>query len=264
MRGCMSTTLCYVLALCLYAYTLGALELCHLDQTYDIGYTLLLSSYFSVKRSSLYSCAAKCKAHRLCRSVNFRLDDRKCFLNWRNKRGSGSGLLVESPLFAYSERSRWPKEITGPCSKKYCSPAKRCTVQRTGKAMCGSLLLHDFDTNSEYELVHLKKTWNDAKEHCEIGGGRLAKVDTPAKYTFLELFANMTGQNETEIFLGGSEEDFTGDWRWVDGTSFNYSFWQEGQPEDEKEKNCLSVCFSTGWGGPSCLKKKAFMCERKL
>ncbi|XP_046547213.1 uncharacterized protein LOC124257245 [Haliotis rubra] len=263
MRGYVYTALWYLLAFYLHVCVLLASELCKLVEEFDYGYVLTLSAFHSVKRSSLYSCAGMCKSMRLCKSINFHLEEKKCYLNFQNAKMERKTLLVEDPLFAYSEKSRWPKEIAGPCANVWCKISKPCTVERTGQAKCGTFFFQDFAANIEYEYVSVNMTWDNAKRYCEMRGSHLAKVDTLPKFYFLQGIANRTELNEMEIFLGGSVKDYDGDWRWMDGTSFQNITFIVGELAGRKQ-TCLSVRFSVGWNDPNCLIKRPFICEKMM
>ncbi|XP_067660329.1 C-type lectin domain family 6 member A-like [Haliotis asinina] len=263
MSGFVYTALSDLLTLYLHVCVLFASELCNLGLEFDYGYVLTSSSFYSVKRSSVYACAGMCKSMRLCKSINFNLEEKMCYLNIQNAKRERQALLVEDPFFVYSDKSRWSKKIAGPCANVWCKISKPCTVGRSGQARCGTLFFQDFDANIEYEYVSVNKTWNDAKGYCEMRGSHLAKVDTVEKVYFLEGIANITDLNETEIFLGGSVKDYAGDWRWQDGSSFQNVDFIVGELTGN-EGTCLSVTFSVGWNDPNCLIKRPFICEKMM
>ena len=84
-----------------------------------------------------------------------------------------------------------------------------------------------------YLVVEEGMTWNDAAEHCTNNVGMMAYLVT----------INSAEENQFIFdlypgWLGASDQETEGDWRWVTGEPFDYTNWDGGEPND---------C-----GGPGC------------
>jgi hypothetical protein len=90
--------------------------------------------------------------------------------------------------------------------------------------------------------------WSDAKERCANMGGFLAMPKTNREVEYL---SRLTKQIGTNVWLGGTDEEQEGVWKWIDGTlienSTNNIHWQPGQPDNAwngtehyMEMNCNS------------------------
>ena len=64
-----------------------------------------------------------------------------------------------------------------------------------------------------YALIQGPATWHIAKSRCEMMGGHLAYPKSQSEITFI---ARIAGKRD--VWLGASDEEHEGDWRWLDGT----------------------------------------------
>uniref|UniRef100_A0A8P4KPR0 C-type lectin domain-containing protein n=1 Tax=Dicentrarchus labrax TaxID=13489 RepID=A0A8P4KPR0_DICLA len=74
--------------------------------------------------------------------------------------------------------------------------------------------------SSCYQLVSSSRSWSSAAAHCASLGASLASVHDQFDYSFLQELTRRAGY--TISWMGGFY--FQG-WRWVDQSSFSYSYW---------------------------------------
>ena len=68
--------------------------------------------------------------------------------------------------------------------------------------------------------VHRKPLpWRDAKEYCIKQGGKLASVKSKWE---LDQVNSITS---TSVWLGGTDVEKEGEWKWSDGSSFGFTNW---------------------------------------
>lgn len=72
-----------------------------------------------------------------------------------------------------------------------------------------------------YALITEPATWYVAKRRCEEMGGHLAYCKSGKEYAFLY---KMSGKNS--IYLGATDEEREGLWRWHDGTLWMPNTWE--------------------------------------
>ncbi|MBL8815784.1 MAG: DUF1080 domain-containing protein [Planctomyces sp.] len=73
-------------------------------------------------------------------------------------------------------------------------------------------------------------SWQQAKTRCEWLGGKLVSVKSQELNDFLVgLISESTVQS---VWVGGSDQDLEGTWRWQDGTAITYTVWRSGHPEN--------------------------------
>ena len=57
-------------------------------------------------------------------------------------------------------------------------------------------------------------------------------------------------------FLGASDAEEEGQWKWLDGSAFDFMRWTEGEPNGGSGENCLWMNGTSvgqgGWGDISC------------
>ena len=82
-----------------------------------------------------------------------------------------------------------------------------------------------------YARIEVPLPFAEAAALCEERGGHLATVSDEGENAFLyEMFAT-----DRLCWLGGSDAETEGEWRWITGEPFDYSNWSKGQPNGEKK-----------------------------
>ena len=67
---------------------------------------------------------------------------------------------------------------------------------------------------SKYKLYTDQKTWTAAEEHCGMNGGHLASVHSEEE----QRKAGIEAGDEKYVWIGGSDQEEEGVWRWSDGS----------------------------------------------
>jgi serine/threonine protein kinase len=84
-----------------------------------------------------------------------------------------------------------------------------------------------------YALVEIPLPWQDARAVCRELGGHLATVSDGNENQFLfESFAAAR-----MCWLGASDHEIEGEWKWENGEPWVYSHWNERQPSGTKDGN---------------------------
>ena len=75
--------------------------------------------------------------------------------------------------------------------------------------------------------------WNDAKQYCKnVFGGYLASITSKEENEFVT--GLLKEFNYSTAFIGGSDREKEGEWKWESGESWSYSNWGANQPDDYK------------------------------
>ncbi|XP_063609295.1 hepatic lectin-like [Penaeus indicus] len=87
--------------------------------------------------------------------------------------------------------------------------------------------------------------WHDMRAACQEQGGDMAKVHDPNFMTALVDHIQCLGYDEDFYWLGGTDEEMEGHWKWVDGTDIRMGFplWfhceDVVEPNSGTRANCL-------------------------
>ena len=70
-----------------------------------------------------------------------------------------------------------------------------------------------------------KKTWAEAKATCEADGRILATIHSAEENAAIRAIAR-----DDSYFIGLSDQDEEGSWKWIDSSPVDYENWRSGEP----------------------------------
>uniref|UniRef100_A0A665V1W6 C-type lectin domain-containing protein n=1 Tax=Echeneis naucrates TaxID=173247 RepID=A0A665V1W6_ECHNA len=114
--------------------------------------------------------------------------------------------------------------------------------------------------SSCYYVSTETKSWNASRNECLKKGADLVIVSTDEEQEFLiEL--------NKSIWIGLTDEEEEGVWKWVDGTTPTKRYWRSQHPDNAGGENCAAVQ-NTGsnlskWNDLPCSHKLYGVCEKK-
>jgi len=103
-----------------------------------------------------------------------------------------------------------------------------------------------------YKFIPIKKSWNKAKNDAEKLGGYLVCITSEKEQNFISEIITING-NVQPTWIGLSDEEVEGEWKWVNGEKVEYKDWQPNQPDNADcwggKQNCawLGFCNSPKW-----------------
>ena len=85
-----------------------------------------------------------------------------------------------------------------------------------------------------YELIPEPTPWQIAKKNAEEAGGYLVVITSPEENEFIKQFIQKSCQGEfCATFLGLSDSENEGTWRWVNGEKYTFQSWfPQTQPDN--------------------------------
>ncbi|XP_063410652.1 C-type lectin domain family 6 member A-like [Mytilus trossulus] len=119
-------------------------------------------------------------------------------------------------------------------------------------------------------ISEIKLAWYDAQRYCENKGGHLIVLDTETKHnSCLDFICNFYDDKETNFFVGASDLETEGMWKWIIPNSMNYfKFKTPSQPNNYDHDfpsfsaNCGTLVSNTGvLYDEYCSQTKKFICE---
>ncbi|XP_063410145.1 lithostathine-1-alpha-like [Mytilus trossulus] len=80
-----------------------------------------------------------------------------------------------------------------------------------------------------FEIVHDEHSWNDARGHCQQHGGDLVVIKDLTKQQFVMNALKYLRWDKKGVWIGGTDADKEGEWKWVTGEKMTWGYWQHGQ-----------------------------------
>ena len=116
----------------------------------------------------------------------------------------------------------------------------------------------------------IKKNWYEAQKHCEAAGGDLTSVNDQQEKSDVVALIERAGLDEW-VWIGGTDKVTEGEFVWSDGSSFNFTDWNTGEPNNhydhETAENCLSIRekkYRRKWNDAPCHLEMPFVCKVTL
>lgn len=87
--------------------------------------------------------------------------------------------------------------------------------------------------NKIYSVYNSGISWSDSKEYCRQQGGNLLSITSSEEQILIEsLLMPVSGNNDNTYFVGAADTEQEGVWKWVTGEPFNYTNWENAQPDN--------------------------------
>ncbi|KAM4603883.1 C-type lectin domain family 4 member M-like [Polymixia lowei] len=115
-------------------------------------------------------------------------------------------------------------------------------------------------SHSLYFVSSDKKTWEDSRQDCLGRNADLVIINSRQEQEFTMRF----GQR---YWIGLTDRQTEGTWKWVDGTPMTTSYWGDGEPNSYEgiNEDCGEVRFSTlekSWNDEPCEHLNVWICEK--
>lgn len=123
-----------------------------------------------------------------------------------------------------------------------------------------------------YQVYDTPVTWDEAKAHCESLGGHLATITSDEENSFIKNLISSGTKNA--YWLGASDVEEEGVWKWITGEPFEFTDWGSGEPNNDSDEDYLELLIkafnyqskwndsaSSAGGGMVSLQNHGFICE---
>uniref|UniRef100_A0A096MCD7 C-type lectin domain family 4 member M-like n=1 Tax=Poecilia formosa TaxID=48698 RepID=A0A096MCD7_POEFO len=113
-----------------------------------------------------------------------------------------------------------------------------------------------------YYISSAVATWGESRNDCLKRGADLVIINSRDEQDFLTWY-------KKRLWIGLTDAEKEGEWKWVDGTRLNTSYWGPDEPNSDLGENedCGEMRFfesENNWNDVSCGIKNSWICERKL
>ncbi|XP_060744768.1 C-type lectin domain family 4 member M-like [Tachysurus vachellii] len=113
-------------------------------------------------------------------------------------------------------------------------------------------LQRDKENSSVYYISNKEKNWADSREYCRRKEADLVIINNEEEQEFI-----MTHLGNRHAWIGLSDTDAEGSWKWVDTTHLTTAYWQSGEPNNIGDEDCVEIFGNQlkGWNDLRCSMK---------
>ncbi|KAG5260883.1 hypothetical protein AALO_G00297610 [Alosa alosa] len=111
---------------------------------------------------------------------------------------------------------------------------------------------------SLYKVSSEKRSWQESRDSCLNMGADLIVVNDIEEQKFLLPYKN--------VWIGLSDTDNEGVWKWVDGTPLTIKYWAPGEPNNAGNEDCAEISSNAAnpmkaWNDVPCYSSFQYICE---
>ena len=120
----------------------------------------------------------------------------------------------------------------------------------------------------------VRKSWREAEKFCNDEGGHLASVTNMEIHNYIWSKEKVDPDDyRTFFWIGGSDRDKEGRWKWTDGSEWKFTKWATGptrQPDNYGffGEGCVQIYHEwyakDGWNDADCGKVLQFVCSQRI
>uniref|UniRef100_A0A6Q2ZCU7 C-type lectin domain-containing protein n=1 Tax=Esox lucius TaxID=8010 RepID=A0A6Q2ZCU7_ESOLU len=143
----------------------------------------------------------------------------------------------------------------------------RCKPLSEERDQCYQVMKYPYELkefgNSSYFISTTKNNWDNATQDCRNRGTKLVIINNLEEQKFL-ISLNIN------TWIGLSDIETEGTWRWVDGTPLTTAYWGPQQPDNsgdpEVEEDCVEIVNWNRdpvkmWNDMKCNTERNWICE---
>ncbi|XP_051763530.1 killer cell lectin-like receptor subfamily F member 1 isoform X4 [Ctenopharyngodon idella] len=122
--------------------------------------------------------------------------------------------------------------------------------------------------SSLYYIFNETKSWTESRRYCTERGADLITINNREEQDFVN---NISGA--AVVWIGLTDSDVEGRWKWVDGTNMTSGSWASKEPNGGTRENCVVTVAVpklpewpglVGWLDESCNKAHQWICEKNI
>ncbi|XP_061438813.1 macrophage mannose receptor 1-like isoform X2 [Rhineura floridana] len=210
----------------------------HVDSQRCVAATVALST----ARLLLQPCNAQSPLQRWeCRDNDLlALEGKDLYFN--------SGNNVKSLVMLYNRNGPWSRWLIHGTRKNICSTCPPFAMDWT------------FFQGSYYYFSRSLGTWDVANQTCAFMGSHLVMINSAEEKGHVTTIMKVSS-----CWIGLTDQEHDGAWKWVDGTHVGpgNSYWHQNEPNGGNAENC-ALMKSSQWYDYPCKESYHWICEREL
>ncbi|KAL7841270.1 hypothetical protein SRHO_G00249610 [Serrasalmus rhombeus] len=119
--------------------------------------------------------------------------------------------------------------------------------------------------SSLYFISNEKRSWTESREDCTERGADLVIINSREEQEFVDSFCSC---KDASVFIGLTDAESEGIWKWVDGSALTTAYWMSGQPNNggwKGQQDCAVTRSEAGkrWNDKPCQDLLYWICEKK-
>lgn len=112
--------------------------------------------------------------------------------------------------------------------------------------------------DGKYTVHPAKMTKDEAQAACSDMNSNLVSINSQEE---MELINGLIKDCPKHHWIGFSDEVEEGTWVWDDGSSADFTNWNNNEPNNRGGENCVAIKANQRWNDIRCNQREAFICE---
>nr|XP_055064545.1 C-type lectin domain family 4 member M-like [Misgurnus anguillicaudatus] len=113
--------------------------------------------------------------------------------------------------------------------------------------------------SSLYFISSEKKNWTESRRYCRERGADLIIINNKEEQDFIK-----SSYGNDKLWIGLTDIEVEGRWKWVDGSTLTSRFWASREPNGNAgDEDCVLI-ESTGWADYPCTGYFKWICEKNI
>ncbi|XP_067281580.1 CD209 antigen-like [Pseudorasbora parva] len=112
--------------------------------------------------------------------------------------------------------------------------------------------------SSFYYMSSEEKSWSESRRYCTEKGADLIIINNKEKQEIVKKISGNAG-----VWIGLTDSDVEGTWKWVDGSTLTSGFWAFGEPNGYQKENCAAL-YPSGFYDYPCNNAFKWICVKNI